>query len=259
MPPSPPSSTHSTVEAGSAPPSPATSMTSTHTDTDTMRAENALDDIFGSSPPRETLPHIAVPHGEVEEGATVTEFSAAAEPSDLPTLRRQHVTAGYRDGVSFSKGQHVQRGFDAGFPVGAQLGMRVGTVLGILEGVLRGLETRSPSASAGAVKKQQPRGTVTAESPDVIEARRKKREQVKSLYLAAVKELSVEAVFGGVDGSTSSSAAAAAEAGYEDNPEKQLGRKGDLVVSKWEKRVMVPSWEENMEALEEEEIQGEQS
>lgn len=33
-------------------------------------------------------------------------------------------------------------------------------------------------------------------------------------------------------------------------PEKQLGRKGDEIVSKWEERVAVPQWEKNMEALE---------
>lgn len=271
---SPPSSIHSPTDADSAPPSPATSMTSTQTDTDTttmQAAETSLDDIFGSSPPHTAAawrPHAtAVPHangaGEEWDGEreTATDFHATAEtePSDLPSLRRQHVTAGYRDGIAYAKGQHVQRGFDAGFPVGAQLGMRVGTVLGILEGVLRGLETRPASSTsvAGAVKvkrqQSQPRGAaVAAEPEEAVEARRRKWEQVKSLYLAAVKELSVEAVFGGVDGP------AAADDGSDEKPETRLGRKGDAVVSKWEKRVMVPSWEENMDPLVEE-VQAEQS
>ncbi|RAL12198.1 Yae1 family protein [Aspergillus homomorphus CBS 101889] len=92
---------------------------------------NSLDDIFGSSPPHEE-PQFE--HHQPESTVTTT------EPSDLPSLRRQHVTAGYRDGLAASKSTQVQSGFDAGFPVGAQLGMRVGTVLGILEGAIRGLE-----------------------------------------------------------------------------------------------------------------------
>lgn len=169
------------------------------------------------------------------------------EPSDLPSLRRQHVTAGYRDGVATSKGQHVQEGFDAGFPVGAQLGMRAGTILGILEGITRGLEDRS-------VVKKPARGT--KETDEVgMESRRVTREQVLKLYTDAVSALDVQAVFTG--GETTPG-----EAG--ETAEAQLGRKGDGVVSQWEARVAVPGWEENMEALEmkektqEKESQGEQ-
>ena len=129
----------------SAPLSPSTTMTSTHSDTTaamhdnphqsqsptTTTVDNSLDDIFGSSPPPSSGINPPLP------------TETPAEPSDLPSLRRQHVTAGYRDGISVSKGEHVQNGFDAGFPVGGQLGMRAGTVLGILEGVLRGYECRA--------------------------------------------------------------------------------------------------------------------
>ena len=121
----------------SAPLSPSTTITSTHSDTTaamhnddqqpaTTTTDNSLDDIFGSSPPAS--------NGALDQNHPA---DVSAEPSDLPSLRRQHVTAGYRDGISTSKGQYVQDGFDAGFPVGAQLGMRAGTVLGVLEGVLR--------------------------------------------------------------------------------------------------------------------------
>lgn len=82
--------------------------------------------------------------------------------TDLPAVRRQHVTAGYRDGISSAKHAHVQHGFDAGFPVGAQLGMRAGVVLGVLEGV------------------------VSANSTD---------ERAKELYERAKRELVVQKVF----------------------------------------------------------------
>ncbi|KAL1968122.1 hypothetical protein VTN77DRAFT_2253 [Rasamsonia byssochlamydoides] len=243
MPPSPSSSTHSVV-AGSTPPSP-TTMTSTKTDMEngpeqaTPVTDNLLDDIFGSSPPGDG----AVFQENIAELGLQPDAATTVEPSDLPSLRRQHVTAGYRDGVSFSKSQHVQRGFDAGFPVGAQFGLRVGTVLGILEGVLKGLETRPFS---GPVKKRnvsEAKGVV--ESEVEREAREKKIEKVRQLYRTAVKELSVESVFGNV---------AAREGGSEEEekPEIQLARKAEAVVSKWEKKVAVSKWEENMESLEEE-------
>ncbi|KAL4897547.1 hypothetical protein BDV59DRAFT_46103 [Aspergillus ambiguus] len=195
--------------------------------------DNSLDDIFGSSPPHEQSRPILPPAP-----------SNPAEPSELPSLRRQHVTAGYRDGISASKGEHVQAGFDAGFPVGAQLGMRAGTILGILEGILRGYESR---ASSAVVKKPAPRGRGAApttggptkdDSEAETEARKVKRAEILRLYQQATKELDVQAVFAGLDGTGG------------EKPEVQLGRKGEMAVSAWEKRVNVAHWEENMAALE---------
>ncbi|THC87780.1 hypothetical protein EYZ11_012772 [Aspergillus tanneri] len=197
---------------------------------------SSLDDIFGSSPPHET---------ELQNPPRDQYPLSTVEPSELPFLRRQHVTAGYRDGISASKGEHVQRGFDAGFPVGAQLGMRAGTVLGILEGVIRGYESR---ASSAVVKKQLPqrtegsssvRGNVDNDNDNGLDegTKRAKREEILRLYQMAVKELSVQSVFGTLEG------------GEDEKPETQLARKGDVAVSKWENRVMVSHWEENMDAL----------
>lgn len=236
----------------SAPLSPSTTMTSTHSDTTaamhnnphqsqsptTSTVDNSLDDIFGSSPPPSSGINPPLP------------TETPAEPSDLPSLRRQHVTAGYRDGISVSKGEHVQNGFDAGFPVGGQLGMRAGTVLGILEGVLRGYESRA------VVKKQLPaaaaaRGNSTGaganagagrESEEQRELQRNQRERVLKIYQRALKELEVQSVFGVME-----------DNGDEEKPEAQLARKGDKVISKLEDRVRVAHWEENMEALEEKE------
>ncbi|KAJ5372692.1 hypothetical protein N7517_004698 [Penicillium concentricum] len=206
--------------------------------------DNSLDDIFGSSPPHESTLTSKTP-------------ITPSEPSDLPSLRRQHVTAGYRDGTSASKGAHVQEGFDGGFPVGAQLGMRAGTALGIMEGLLRGFEERSgpgvvrkPAVRAGHSATASGSGSTKTDdggNTGISESRRQKREQIRVLYETALKELDVQAVFAGADG-TGAEVASKAEDG-EEKAETQLGRKGDVVVSKWEGRVDVPRWEENMEAL----------
>ncbi|KAL4873569.1 hypothetical protein BDV12DRAFT_160293 [Aspergillus spectabilis] len=187
--------------------------------------DSSLDDIFGSSPPEQALPN---PHSTVE-------------PSELPSLRRQHVTAGYRDGISASKAENVQQGFDAGFPVGAQLGMRAGTIIGIVEGVLRGYESSSTSTNVKKPnQKFQSSATPTAANKEADESKRVAREQILSLYQQAVKELNVQAVFAGLNG-----------AGKEEKPEAQLLRKGDAVLAGWEKKVPVAAWEENiMDVLE---------
>ncbi|PWY68494.1 hypothetical protein BO94DRAFT_300678 [Aspergillus sclerotioniger CBS 115572] len=199
---------------------------------------STLDDIFGSSPP-------APSHHHPNPNA-----SHPTEPSDLPSLRRQHVTAGYRDGIEASKSTHVQSGFDAGFPVGAQLGMRAGTILGILEGVLRGYDSQS------VIKKQLPgrKPPTTTTSTDTngavgideAEKRAAKRAHILALYQQAITELDVRKVFEGIsEGELTSS---------EEKVEGRLGRQGEGVVGKWEGRVSVPRWEENMEALEMKEV-----
>ncbi|KAL2813088.1 hypothetical protein BJX63DRAFT_230893 [Aspergillus granulosus] len=192
-------------------------------------AADSLDDIFGSSPPHNTpTPPLPSAHTTIE-------------PSELPSLRRQHVTAGYRDGISASKAEHVQRGFDAGFPTGAQLGMRAGTILGILEGLVRGYESRAGSA---VIRKPGGKaGTATSASvsdAEVEGVRRVKREHVLALYKQARQELGVQAVFAGLE-----------EGKDGEKPESQLLKKGDQALSGWEGRVSVAAWEENaMDTLE---------
>ncbi len=56
--------------------------------------------------------------------------------SDLPAMQRQHMTAGYREGLSGSKAKSMQGGFDQGYPIGFELGIKVGQILGVLEGFL---------------------------------------------------------------------------------------------------------------------------
>ncbi|KAJ5594368.1 uncharacterized protein N7459_000576 [Penicillium hispanicum] len=243
--------------APSAAPSPATTMSSAPNDAAAPpAADNSLDDIFGSSPPHETRDNLSAP----------VPVPATAEPSDLPSLRRQHVTAGYRDGIATSKGAHVQDGFDAGFPVGAQLGMRAGTILGILEGITRGLEDRAVS---GVVKKpagSAARQDAASSTAETTESRRRMRERVLRLYQDAAKALDVQAVFTGFEAGAASMRGRGPElgagdegrdaAGAKEKAEAQLARKGGAVVSTWEDRVSVPRWEENMEALEMRESRG---
>ncbi|KAL4951045.1 hypothetical protein BDW69DRAFT_45794 [Aspergillus filifer] len=193
--------------------------------------DSSLDDIFGSSPPHsqsQTLP---------------PQSNTSIEPSDLPLLRRQHVTAGYRDGISASKADHVQHGFDAGFPVGAQLGMRAGTIIGIIEGILRGYE--SSLSAAGVRKPVKPSSNATnASNKEADEAKRAKRNEVLAIYRQAVKELNVQAVFADVNGGELQ------DKTKEEKPETQLAKKGDAVLASWERKVDVAAWEGIMDVLE---------
>ena len=157
--------------------------------------QDTLDDIFGSSPTSE---------------------------SDLPSLRRQHVTAGYRDGVTASKTAHVQRGFDAGFPIGAQLGMRAGTVLGILEGILQGMESRD---------------TMESREGEGMEGGQRKMKEVRRVYKTARDELDVQSVF-------------AHRPDTDGAPETKLQKRADEPISQWEATLLVSQWERNMDALE---------
>lgn len=56
--------------------------------------------------------------------------------SDLPSIKRQHMTDGYREGLSVGKAKVMQKGFDAGYPIGVEMALRAGKVIGSLEGVL---------------------------------------------------------------------------------------------------------------------------
>ncbi|EEP83016.1 predicted protein [Uncinocarpus reesii 1704] len=200
----PPSSIDTTVSGDihhSAPPSPSTAMSSpTHSAPPPEYQTTSLDDVFGSSPTYTT--------GFPADSSHGASFSVA-EPSDLPSLRRQHVTAGYRDGVSAAKHEHVQRGFDAGFPVGGRLGMRVGVVLGVLEGLINcsNRETAITNGDGGS-------------STDI-----------RSLYDLARAELDVQKVFGSLINTDD-------ESEQRQDPCVALEKAGEETVSKWEETVM---------------------
>ncbi|MCJ1420763.1 Essential protein Yae1, N terminal [Xylographa parallela] len=92
-----------------------------------------LSDIFSSSPspPPSHFPHPSNP-----------DSYHATHPSDIPRLRSQHSTAGYRDGLSASKTPALQPGFDEGYTLGAVLGLKAGELLGVLEGVCTALRAQ---------------------------------------------------------------------------------------------------------------------
>ncbi|PGH14338.1 hypothetical protein AJ80_05928 [Polytolypa hystricis UAMH7299] len=212
-----PSPPHSSPHP-STPPSPTTTMSaSPPLDPQTT----SLDDIFGSSPPYSAP--LSLPTQTTHTTDTAGPSTHVPELSDLPRLRRQHVTAGYRDAISVSKQEHVQRGFDAGFPVGAELGIRVGIVLGVLEGLSR----CEGSAKKGEKEKEKEKEDVGVDGIDGV-------VDVTGLYERAKGELSVQKVFGGVVGD---GAEGKKEAEEEGDASVRLGRAGEEVVGNWEARV----------------------
>jgi hypothetical protein len=95
------------------------STPSTHTNDN-----NNLDDVWGSAPSSSTSETFPSDVNNIRN-----------EPSDIPRLRSEHSTSGYRDGLSSAKNNTIQDGFDEGYSLGAVMGLEVGTVLGLLEGI----------------------------------------------------------------------------------------------------------------------------
>ncbi|EFE39176.1 essential protein Yae1, putative [Trichophyton verrucosum HKI 0517] len=199
----------------------------------TDMASNGLDDIFGSSPPRTAAETTAASAAD-EDGdmlgsrAGENTVPSLAESSDLPSLRRQHVTAGYRDGVTAAKGEHVQRGFDKGYPVGAELGVRVGIVLGVLEGLVKALS----SGGGGGEEEEK------AEDKD---SRAASRARVTALFETAKRELVLERIFSLEEQGTVKEVERGEEGEGEDHgdPYSRLGQAGDTAVTRWEDRVRI--------------------
>ncbi|MCJ1315946.1 Essential protein Yae1, N terminal [Xylographa vitiligo] len=98
-----------------------------------------LSDIFSSSPSPPRSPH---PHNP--------DLHHTTHPSDIPRLRSQHSTAGYRDGLSASKTPTLQPGFDEGYTLGAVLGLKTGELLGILDGLCAALKSGHRTRPSGA-------------------------------------------------------------------------------------------------------------
>lgn len=110
--------------------------------TTTTTTSDLHDDIFGSAPnsPELEAQNISNNNDDIPSTAQVLN-TANTERSDIPRLRSTHVTAGYRDGISVSKAEHVQRGFDEGFSLGAVLGLKAGFLNGVFEGVVRAVSS----------------------------------------------------------------------------------------------------------------------
>lgn len=119
------------------------------------------DDVWGS-PTTASAPEISASHHH---------------PSDVPRLRQEHFTSGYREGVTAAKSESIQAGFDEGFGLGATIGARAGRLLGLLEGIAAavGAATTTASGSGG--------------SDDAA-------GEVKHLLETAREELGIKSVFG---------------------------------------------------------------
>lgn len=118
-----------------------------------------LDDVFGSDgedPPflEGEDEHEGGGHGppQVHTVPRGDALGPRDHPSDIRRLRREHTTAGYRDGITVSKASSVQAGFDEGFGLGATIGLRAGHLVGVLEGIAAASSPSpsSPSAAAAA-------------------------------------------------------------------------------------------------------------
>lgn len=105
-----------------------------------------LDDVFGSAPSSPTLTPFVHNDGGIGNSGGNTEHS------DIPRLRRIHVTNGYREGIAVSKEEHIQAGFDEGFSLGGEIGMRAGWCLGVMEGICQALG-RADEGEKGPVKR----------------------------------------------------------------------------------------------------------
>jgi hypothetical protein len=137
---------------------------------------------FMPSPPSPEFPRSASPDlddvwGSAPSSPTLGRERAVDEPSDIPRLRAEHSTAGYRDGLGEGKAQTMQAGFDEGFSLGAVVGLRVGAVLGTLEGIC---------AAVLKIKSKEQEDTDLAGE----------KERMKALVVEAREALKTENVFG---------------------------------------------------------------
>lgn len=122
---------------------------------------NSLSDIFSDSPPNSP---------------------SHADPSDIPRLRATHSTAGYRAGISASKTEFLQPGFDEGYSLGATFGIRVGYLLGVLEGLCASLDQATAAIRHMGKSEQDTKAG-------------KEQRMVEELLMKARKGLVLEKIF----------------------------------------------------------------
>jgi len=111
-------------------------------------ASDPLDDVFGAGD--DASPGPDGPRPRRPDAARAPD-APHSHPSDLVRLRQQHVTAGYRDGVTAAKADSIQAGFDEGFGLGAAVGARAGELLGLLEGLARARPGPAAAPAAAAL------------------------------------------------------------------------------------------------------------
>ena len=111
------------------------------------------DDIWDTSSDHDPIPN-QQEHHETSDLDTSLDATDYRDPefrvrgqwilSDLPALRRQHMTDGYREGLAVGKARVMQSGFDSGYPIGVEVGLKVGNIIGVLEGVIAALTSAKP-------------------------------------------------------------------------------------------------------------------
>ena len=138
-----------------------TSPTSEHTPITSPSQDDNTSDIWASDSSHPPSPNTRHPHAQ-----------ASAPLSDLPSLRRQHITSGYREGLSIGKATVIQSGFDSGYPIGVEIALRAGKVIGLLEGMVAALA----KVEAG-----------------------ERREKVKAMLEKAKREMDVKELLRGVE------------------------------------------------------------
>ena len=97
--------------------------------------EDPLDDVFGDDSEPQASSTSATTRNS--DGQSQTSNGARGDHLDASRLRTTHVTNGYREGISESKEQFIQEGFDEGYSLGAVLGSKAGWCLGVLESISR--------------------------------------------------------------------------------------------------------------------------
>ncbi|GAB7337160.1 hypothetical protein MBLNU457_g2552t1 [Dothideomycetes sp. NU457] len=95
--------------------------------------EDPMDDVFGDD--ANDVNDISTANTSNENDQFI--HTAHGEALDVARLRRIHVTTGYREGLSESKGKFIQEGFDEGYSLGAVIGSKAGWCLGVLESICR--------------------------------------------------------------------------------------------------------------------------
>ncbi|KAF3930292.1 hypothetical protein ABW20_dc0109690 [Dactylellina cionopaga] len=110
--------------------------------------------------------------------------AAAPDPDSVTRLASKHTTEGYRDGITASKQQHIQEGFDEGYILGAALGLKVGEILGVLDGIVGTLNGLLLSSEKDAKATKGGEGL-----KELLEGQKRVRENAK-------EELALEKVFG---------------------------------------------------------------
>ncbi|KAL0475534.1 hypothetical protein QR685DRAFT_568306 [Neurospora intermedia] len=191
------------ADAGVAPTAPAVEYHNPTDDTTLSIADNSnttLDDVWGNDgddndddvwgDDSHSHSHSHEDHHHHHE-ATVRGHGGHNHPSDIPRLQQEHTTAGYRDGITVAKAEHVQAGFDEGFGLGATIGAMAGQLLGVLEGLSFSLGSSSSLSAKGRNKPpQQEDGEGEGGEEEDI------KERVKRLLAEAEKDLSVHSIYG---------------------------------------------------------------